>query len=300
MKSAAPSPAGTKPCYLNGSVADGAGVGLFWALLCGVTSSGLLQSHSFPGGFWGGCQSHTIQGDLEWLRVLVSRWYRYTLDHLWRRHLSSSWARSLDVLTLSPAHVPWSCHRTNSRWTPVSGCLRCHQRPAVSFPQASHHTIMWAGTTASWRHTTALKHQCYLCTWLTRVQTSPCLVGAGIPALLAGVLMVSSSRHVWKLDYTSASPGNMLWLWLWRMYHFSTTAICHYSFGACMQLRGKSLCTAWTLHGWLCLCVSSTAQGVGTEDHHMVVFVISVSLLYSVKSRLDGVISAGLWLITNC
>lgn len=221
----------------------------------------------------GRCQSHAIQGDLEWLRLPVSRWYRYTLDHLWRRCLSSSWARSLDVLTLSPAHVPWSYHRTSSRWTPASGCLRCHQRPAVRFPQASHHTIMWAGTTASWSHTTALKHQCYLCAWLSRVQTSPCSVGAGMPTLPAGVLMVTSSRHAWKLDCTStsASPGNVLWLWLWRMHHFSTTAICHTSFGACMQLRGKRLCSAWTLQGWLCLCVSSTARGAGTEDHHVVV-----------------------------
>lgn len=119
--------------------------------------------------------------------------------------------------------------------------------------------------------TLLLKHQCCVCFWLTRDQASPCLVDAGMPALLAGVLVVSSSRHAWKLGCTSASPGNLLWLWLRRMHHFSTTVICHSSFRACMQLRGKRPCTAWALHCWLCLSVSSTAWGVDTEDHHVLV-----------------------------
>lgn len=133
--------------------------------------------------------------------------------------------------------------------------------------------MIWPGTTASWSHPAALEHQCCLCVGLTRDQASPCLVDGGMPALLAGVLVVSSSRHAWKLVCTnsSASPGNTLWLWLWRMHHFSTTVICHNSFGACVQLRERRPCTTWTLHGWLCLSVSSVAWGVGTEDHDMVV-----------------------------
>lgn len=79
---------------------------------------------------------------------------------------------------------------------------------------------------------------------------------------------VSISRHAWELACTgtSASPGNLLWLWLCRMHHFSTSVICCYSFGACEQLRGKRLCTAWALHACPCLSISSSAQG-----HHVVV-----------------------------
>lgn len=84
---------------------------------------------------------------------------------------------------------------------------------------------------------------------------------------------VSISRHAWELGCTStsASSGNMLWLWLHSMHQFSTTVICPYSLGACVQLRGKRLCSTWVLDAFLCLSVSSSAQGLGAEGHHMVV-----------------------------
>lgn len=184
---------------------------------------------------------------------------------------------------LGPVQVPWSYPKTTadgpqplSVWGAVRDGLSDFSWCLVMQwcdlgPQVPGGTLLLLNTSVA------------LWFWSTRDQRSPCclcvFVDAGMPALLAwssgdGVVIadrqVSVSRNAWELGCTStgASTGNLPWFWLHRMHSFSTTAICHYNFGACAQLRRKRV---WHHMSLVCLPVSSWVWGLGAGGHHVVV-----------------------------
>lgn len=242
-----------KPCYLYRSIAGRAGVGLCWAVSVVWPAQVFFTATLLQEGLGRLTGTHST-GETwnSWGPYLMMIWVPEAFGPPLEKVLILSLSLSPGHCNLGPVQVPWIYPRSNSRWTPASRYLRCCQRLAVKFPwclvtqwsdlglQLPGSTVLLLNTsiasTFDWQ---GIKQVLAACVLLSRQAgrrvSAVCLSFGGGVAIADR--QVSVSKHTWELvcTSTSASPRNLLWLWLHTIHCFSATAICCYSFGACVQ-----------------------------------------------------------------